>query len=104
MESDPVGQIKKGGTMRLEAYPCVLGDGSLAQKLDGKKKISERHRHHYEFSNEYRHALDRPEGIVHLHDLLKADVAERRARSKDSFRRSAERKACPRRRPARSAG
>ncbi|MBI4490520.1 MAG: CTP synthase [Deltaproteobacteria bacterium] len=44
----------KGGTMRLGAYPCVLQEDSLALKLYGKKKISERHRHRYEFNNHYR--------------------------------------------------
>ncbi len=43
----------KGGTMRLGAYPCVLQDESLALKLYGRKKISERHRHRYEFNNDY---------------------------------------------------
>jgi len=43
----------KGGTMRLGAYPCVLQDDSLALKLYGRKKISERHRHRYEFNNDY---------------------------------------------------
>jgi CTP synthase len=45
---------KKGATMRLGAYPCVLQDDSLAAKVYGKKKISERHRHRYEFNNKYR--------------------------------------------------
>ena len=45
---------KKGGTMRLGAYPCVLKEGSLAHKLYGEKEISERHRHRYEFNNSYR--------------------------------------------------
>jgi len=43
----------KGGTMRLGAYPCILQDDSLAVKLYGRKKILERHRHRYEFNNEY---------------------------------------------------
>lgn len=45
---------RKGGTMRLGAYPCVLQENSLAFKLYGRKKISERHRHRYEFNNDYR--------------------------------------------------
>src|SRR5437867_3623042 len=44
----------KGGTMRLGAYPGVLQEESLALKLYGKKRISERHRHRYEFNNSYR--------------------------------------------------
>jgi len=49
---------KKGGTMRLGAYACVLADGSLAAKVYGKKKISERHRHRYEFNNAYRDTIE----------------------------------------------
>jgi len=45
---------KKGGTMRLGAYPCVLKEGSLAKKLYRQEEISERHRHRYEFNNKYR--------------------------------------------------
>jgi CTP synthase len=43
----------KGGTMRLGAYPCKLSEGSLAQQVYGRKDISERHRHRYEFNNAY---------------------------------------------------
>ncbi len=43
----------KGGTMRLGSYPCVLQDDSLALKHYGRKKIAERHRHRYEFNNDY---------------------------------------------------
>ncbi len=46
-----------GGTMRLGAYPCVLKEGTLAYKAYGKKEISERHRHRYEFNNSYRDFL-----------------------------------------------
>ncbi|AYD46358.1 CTP synthase [Arachidicoccus soli] len=42
-----------GGTMRLGAYPCEIKVGSLAQKIYGNTLISERHRHRYEFNNEY---------------------------------------------------
>ena len=43
-----------GGTLRLGAYPCVLKEGSKARELYGTEEISERHRHRYEFNNEYR--------------------------------------------------
>ncbi|MBE9582900.1 CTP synthase [Mucilaginibacter sp. JRF] len=43
----------KGGTMRLGAYPCDLKKGSRAATIYGKTHISERHRHRYEFNNEY---------------------------------------------------
>lgn len=42
-----------GGTMRLGAYPCKIEEGTLAYKIYGKTEISERHRHRYEFNNEY---------------------------------------------------
>jgi CTP synthase len=43
----------KGGTMRLGAYPCALEEGTLAKSIYGKQLISERHRHRYEFNNDY---------------------------------------------------
>lgn len=46
-----------GGTMRLGAYPCVLADGTQSIELYGKKNISERHRHRYEFNNAYKEAM-----------------------------------------------
>lgn len=42
-----------GGTMRLGSYPCHLTEGSLAHRIYGKTDISERHRHRYEFNNQY---------------------------------------------------
>ena len=48
-----------GGTMRLGAYDCVLRDGSLASKAYGKTQISERHRHRYEFNDEYRERFEK---------------------------------------------
>ncbi len=42
-----------GGTMRLGAYPCEIKEGTLAHKIYGKTAISERHRHRYEFNNDY---------------------------------------------------
>lgn len=46
-----------GGTMRLGAYPCIMEPGSLAAEAYGCSEISERHRHRYEFNNEYRDIL-----------------------------------------------
>ncbi len=42
-----------GGTMRLGAYPCRLEENTLAYSIYGKKETNERHRHRYEFNNEY---------------------------------------------------
>lgn len=50
--------INKGGTMRLGAYRCQLRKDSLAFRSYGKKEISERHRHRYEFNNKYRMQLE----------------------------------------------
>ena len=50
---------KKGGTMRLGAYPCKIKKGSLAEKIYGKEEISERHRHRFEFNNEYRAQIEK---------------------------------------------
>jgi CTP synthase len=44
---------KKGGTMRLGAYPCTVKEGTLAYQAYGHTAISERHRHRYEFNNKY---------------------------------------------------
>ena len=54
----------KGGTMRLGAYPCVLKEGSLSYKAYGKKEISERHRHRYEFNNALKEKLEQAGLIV----------------------------------------
>ena len=46
--------VRKGGTMRLGAYPCKTKESSLLRKLYGEEMISERHRHRYEFNNDFR--------------------------------------------------
>ena len=50
---------KKGGTMRLGAYPCILKNGSKAKEVYGEEKISERHRHRFEYNNEYKERLEK---------------------------------------------
>ncbi|MHB8637907.1 MAG: CTP synthase [Fimbriimonadaceae bacterium] len=47
----------KGASMRLGAYPCNLVQGSLAQRLYGDARITERHRHRYEVNNDFREKL-----------------------------------------------
>ena len=44
--------------MRLGAYPCVLAEGSKAHEVYGTTEISERHRHRYEFNNEFRDQME----------------------------------------------
>ena len=50
---------QKGGTMRLGAYPCVIENNTAAFAAYGKKEISERHRHRYEFNNAYKGIITR---------------------------------------------
>ncbi|MBQ8358128.1 MAG: CTP synthase [Clostridia bacterium] len=50
--------IDKGGTLRLGAYPCVIKAGTTMERCYGTDIISERHRHRYEFNNDYRELLE----------------------------------------------
>ena len=50
-------EVEKGGTLRLGSYPCVITPGTLMEKCYGKSEIAERHRHRYEFNNDYREVL-----------------------------------------------
>ena len=54
---------KKGGTMRLGSWPCVLKDGTRARAAYGSSEIQERHRHRWEVNNAYRKALE-DKGLV----------------------------------------
>jgi CTP synthase len=54
---DQRGLRNKGATMRLGAYPCTLVPGTVAAEAYGTLEISERHRHRYEFANDYRENL-----------------------------------------------
>jgi CTP synthase len=47
-----------GGTMRVGGYPCVLDEGSLARDIYGAAEVVERHRHRYEFNNNYKQVLE----------------------------------------------
>nr|AXS01370.1 hypothetical protein [uncultured bacterium] len=51
------GMQSTGGTMRLGAYPCRITQGTLMHKLYGADEISERHRHRYEFNNDYKQTM-----------------------------------------------
>jgi CTP synthase len=54
---EQIGQLGSGGTMRLGAYPCDVAEGTLLRRLYGCETISERHRHRFEFNNDYRQLL-----------------------------------------------
>jgi CTP synthase len=52
------GIVNKGGSMRLGSYPCHLVPGTMARAAYGTDEVVERHRHRYEFNNEYREQLE----------------------------------------------
>ena len=54
MLDDQFSIVDKGGTMRLGSYPCKLTEGSKAHQAYGEVLVEERHRHRYEFNNQYR--------------------------------------------------
>ena len=54
---DQQGNLPKGGTMRLGAYPCELAEGSRMRQVYGTASLRERHRHRYEFNNAFREAF-----------------------------------------------
>ncbi len=64
-----------GGTMRLGAYPCELVDNSLAKNAYGQSLISERHRHRYEFNNEYKKAMEAA-GMLFSGTLQRGNLCE----------------------------
>ncbi len=55
---DQKDKTQKGGTMRLGAYPCKVKEGTLLHKCYGQSEVHERHRHRYEFNNEYRELFE----------------------------------------------
>ena len=61
---DQYGDIPKGGTMRLGAYPCEVKPKSLMEKIYGCDQIFERHRHRYEFNNAYRDRFEEAGMII----------------------------------------
>jgi len=55
---EQIGISKKGGTMRLGAYPCKIRENTLLHRLYSQEQISERHRHRFEVNNAYRSILE----------------------------------------------
>ncbi len=55
--------VAKGGTLRLGSYPCDILEGTLMERCYGSGKTEERHRHRYEFNNDYRRVLS-DKGLV----------------------------------------
>ncbi len=60
---DQNAEINKGGTLRLGAYPCKIVKGTKMAECYGGELISERHRHRYEFNNDYRDIMTK-NGLV----------------------------------------
>ena len=54
---DQSDEVDKGGSLRLGAYPCKLKEGSLLRRCYGTELVQERHRHRYEFNNDYRQIM-----------------------------------------------
>ena len=52
-------EVDKGGTLRLGSYPCVLKEDTVIRKWYGADTIRERHRHRYEFNNDYRDVMEK---------------------------------------------
>ena len=50
--------IDKGGTLRLGSYPCIIKEGTAMARCYGTLEIAERHRHRYEFNNDYRERME----------------------------------------------
>ncbi|HLB59330.1 MAG TPA: CTP synthase, partial [Bdellovibrionota bacterium] len=65
----------KGGTMRLGSYPCEITPNTLAHKAYGKTLIHERHRHRYEFNNQYKEAFE-AKGMIFSGRLAKGELLE----------------------------
>lgn len=55
---EQIGIDNKGGTMRLGKYPCKIKKDTLAYEMYNEEEISERHRHRYEYNNEYKERLE----------------------------------------------
>lgn len=61
---DQKGVVSKGGTMRLGAYPCEIKADSIMSRAYGIEKIDERHRHRYEFNNDYREQFEQAGMVI----------------------------------------
>lgn len=62
-QKDYLAKNQYGGTIRLGAWPCAIKPGTILAKAYGKTEVSERHRHRYEFNNDYRETLEK-KGLI----------------------------------------
>ncbi|MFO7965040.1 MAG: CTP synthase [Desulfobacterales bacterium] len=65
----------KGATMRLGAYPCLLKSASFAERAYGRRDVSERHRHRYEFNNDYKEIMEE-KGLIISGQSPRGDLVE----------------------------
>lgn len=72
---DQMGNIPKGGTMRLGRYPCTIRPGTLMAAAYGEQEIVERHRHRYEFNNKYTEMLE-DKGLIVSGTSPDGDIVE----------------------------
>lgn len=56
--------INKGGTLRLGSYPCQIKPGTKMMECYGKELVQERHRHRYEFNNDYRETVEKAGMVI----------------------------------------
>ncbi|HLD34977.1 MAG TPA: CTP synthase [Patescibacteria group bacterium] len=63
-QAENVAKNRYGGTMRLGAYSCALTPGTQVAELYKEKEVSERHRHRYEFNNDYREQMEKSGMLV----------------------------------------
>ncbi|WP_322181269.1 CTP synthase [Neglectibacter caecimuris] len=61
---DQNNEINKGGTLRLGSYPCRIKPGTKMMECYGKELIHERHRHRYEFNNDYRETVEQAGMVI----------------------------------------
>jgi CTP synthase len=64
-----------GGTMRLGVFPCDVAEGTRSREVYGQGRIEERHRHRYEFNNEYRDVMEKA-GMVFAGVSPEGDLVE----------------------------
>lgn len=75
MMEDQKTVLNMGGSMRLGAYNCHLKKGTKVYEIYGKENISERHRHRFEFNNEYKDAFEAA-GMICSGRNLESDLVE----------------------------
>jgi len=74
---DQSSTINMGGTLRLGSYPCEIAEGTQMARCYGVSHIDERHRHRYEFNNDYRETLTKAGMVIRRHLAGRQDRRDR---------------------------